>query len=207
MISVIIKPSGEDSVDNYTVEHVKEELRGIYGAETLVGDWFTTETKKNNSFICFVESEGVFSDGYFLQISEFLNSNKMYRKMAMISPVTSVIRWNNKLYGYHLNNDTISPTYAPKSTSQHQIQMGFVPGSVIRKSTFNKIKDSILLQTEDLFLLSIDVSLAFWDHGDGNSVHLLPNIGYATMDDTIESPFVYVGIPDRIKEKFKKEFI
>src|SRR3990167_11085040 len=133
------------------------------------------------------------------------------RRVAMLSPATSVEHWHNKFFGYFVgHNDKVIPNKISKSSSVYPIQIGYVPGSIIRTSALEKIK---IEPTEDLVELSTNVSLAFWSHGDsdsvkgGSRVHLNPHSTYLTTEAEVNDiPNFDVNIDD-LKEKFEREYV
>lgn len=192
MLTVVIKDNGEERVVKYTYELLWRELKDIPGAELVVSDdWFAPVQTTKNKYICFVEADCLVNSGYFVSQMALFQKNPYFRKLAMLSSCVGVKHWVNCFYGYSLGVDFvdgIKPNRTKKSSQVYPVQVGYVPGAIVRVSmlkealtTMKPIENS----DRDLVLLSTQISLAFWKQGDGNRIHLNPNTTYVTTEDYV----------------------
>lgn len=215
MLKVAIKNSGEDKVIQLTYENLYRELKDIPGSELVVVDhWFDAVSKTKNNYICFVEADCLVSSGYFTSQLGLFKKNPYFRKLAMLSSSTGVNDWANRFYGYSLGDnyaDGIIPNRNKKSSQVYPVQIGYVPGSLVRLSMLRRVLGDLKLSNgleEDLVHFSTVLSLAFWAQGDGNRVHLNPNTTYVTTEDYVNDlgKFTLPGSAE-LKQKFERESI
>lgn len=215
MITVAIKDEGEETVTRMTYENLYKELKDVPGSDLIVVDnWFDAVPRaKKNLYVCFVEADCLVNSGYFASQLGLFKKNPYFRKLAMLSSGTGVNNWGNKFYGYSLGNsysDGIIPNTDKKSNTVYPIQVGFVPGSIIRVSMLGKVMAGLkygnALQ-DDLVHLSTVLSLAFWNQGDGNRVHINPNTTYVSTEDYINGLGKPVEEAKELKDKFLRESI
>lgn len=191
MLSVIILDNGEPQVTQLTYENLYHELKDTKGSEILVEkNWFAALKKVKNNYVCLVEADCLVSPGYFKTQLKALVKNPL-RKVSMLTAATGVNSWNNPIYGYSINSNMTSgfiPNRAKKSRSEYSVQVGYVPGAIIRLNMLKDAVASIKVQENwrnDLVFLSASLSFAFWRQGDGNPVHINPNVTYVTTEDYV----------------------
>lgn len=190
MVSVIILDKNEPNVVKLTYQNLWKELKDIPSAELLVEtEWLDAKVK--NRYVCYVEPDCLVSSGYFKSQIGLFEKNPMFRKLAMLSSSTGVNNWANKFYGYSVGNnhsDGVIPNKEKRSTAVYPVQIGYLPGSLIR---YSMLKDALntekVSSTKDTNLVNLStmISLAFWRQGDGNRVHLNPNATYVTTEDYV----------------------
>lgn len=194
MISVVILDGGEPQVTQLTFENLYKELKDIYGSELLIKDkWFELDDIKNR-YVCFVEPDCLVSEGYFRRQLEGLNSKGYARQIGIMSSVTSVCYWDNKIYGYKTDIDLrgVMPNRKQKSTAPFNVQVAYIPGSIIRLSMLKTCLQDIEIKNleNDLVFLSYELSMAFWkrssnSQGKGYRVYLNPKNSYLTTEDYV----------------------
>lgn len=187
MLTVIIKDDGEKSVVDLTYKNLWRELKDIPGAELLVSkDWLSGLSKVKNTYVCFVEADCLVSSGYFDSMIGLFSKTPMLRKLAMMSSSTCVGIWVNKFYGYSIQNADKKPFIQPnremKSRAVYPVQVGYVPGALIRTASLKTLLAGTKVDVNNLMLLSSQISLGFWGQGDGNRVHINPNSAYVTTE-------------------------
>lgn len=213
MISVIIQDKGEANVIKLTYQNLWKELKDIEDAELLVStDWLTPTTK--NTYVCFVEADCLVNSGYFASQIGLFKKNPMFRKLAMLSASIGVNNWANKFYGYELGEnyaEGILPVRDKHSSQVYPVQIGYVPGSIMRKKMLGEaLKSEGINSTKDMNLveLSTRLSLAFWQQGDGNRVHINPNASYVTTEDYVNDIGKFDSkVGQNLVDMFKKESI
>lgn len=214
MLTVVIKDNGEPKVTQFTYEYLWRELKDIPGSELIIcEDWFEGLVVTKNRYICFVEADCLVSSGYFASQLGLLKKDPYFRKLAMLSSVTSVTHWANRFYGYTVDTkktNLVRPLREKRSGRVDVVQIGYVPGSIIRVAMLRKLlkQDATLPDTQnDLVKFSALLSLGFWRQGDGNRVHLNPNATYVTteeyVNDLVDCHVVLGGLAD----KFERESI
>lgn len=215
MITVAIKDNGEPNVIKLTYENLHKELKDIPGADLIVVDnWFDALPRaKKNLYVCFVEADCLVNSGYFSSQLGLFKKNPYFRKLAMLSSATGVNNWSNKFYGYSLGNNYsagVIPNKDKKSSVVYPVQIGYVPGALIRVSMLHKalmdIKATSSME-KDLVYYSTVLSLAFWSQGDGNRVHINPNTTYVSTEDYINGIGKPVEQAKVLKDKFLRESI
>lgn len=235
MLSVLILNNAESTVIDLTYQNLWKELKDIPEAELLVVDnWFdgVTKTKNKNLYVCFVEADCLVNSGYFSSQMGLFKKNPMFKKIAMMSSSTGVNAWVNKFYGYKcdkawgnpveagiegtiekiaVTNRLVMPIRDKKSTAVYPVQVGYVPGSIIRKSMLSAAMKTIKPPRgweNDLVFLSTQLSLAFWGQGDGNRVHINPNATYVTTEDYVNDLGKFdPQVDTAVWDMFQKEMI
>lgn len=217
MLSVIILDNGERNVVQFTYEHLYRELKDIPGSELKISEnWFDGLESIKNKYVCFVEPDCLVNSGYFTSQMGLFEKNKYLRKLAMLSSAVAVSAWHNKFFGYSLSKEfegNVEPQHDKHSSSVYALEIGYLPGSIIRKSMLMPVLENLELATnftDDLVLLSTQVSLAFWGQGDGNRVHINPNTAYCTTEDYVNDIGKFkdiIEVSDKIQSIFKKESI
>lgn len=196
MVSVIVRDNGERRVIDYTFEHLYSELKDIFGSELLIrSSWDVSDIK--NRFVCFVEPDCLVSEGYFQKQLEIFT--KLSPRVIMLSSTTAVKYWNNRIYGYYLDDTKVIPNRHPKGNQPYPIQVAYVPGTLIRTSSLKKLLKSLKLPEsapEDLIYYSSMISLKGWSNGVsfdekhpdgqlGSQINLNPNVTYATTEEYV----------------------
>lgn len=217
MITVAIKDNGEPKVVQMTYENLFKELKDIPGSDLcVVDDWFDAiprASRHKNNFICFVEADCLVNSGYFTSMMGLFKKNPYFRKLGMLASGVGVNNWANKFYGYSIGSvysDGVIPNREKKSNSVYPVQIGFVPGAIIRVNMLDKaLRDlkAVKGMQEDLVLFSTRVSFAIWQQGDGNRVHLSPGTTYVSTEDYINDIAHFDPHAGKLVEKFKKESI
>lgn len=215
MLSVVILDSNEPNVIKLTYENLFKEIKQIPDAELLVSpDWFDALPAINNKYVCFVEADCLVSSGYFSSQIGLFQKNPYMRKLAMLSSAVGVNNWATRVYGYRLGDnytEGVIPVTGKVSGAIHPIQMGYVPGSVIRVSMLHNALDTLKISDHtkmDNVELSARLSIAFWQQGDGNRVHINPNTTYVTTEESAnEICGVDVEPGERVLTMFEKEYI
>lgn len=217
MITVIIRDDGEPKVNQLTYENLWHELKDMPGAELKVSeDWFDLAKLKNN-YVCFVEADCLVSEGYFTkQVKEFRTNPG--RKLSMLTAKTSVSHWDNCFYGYNIDYNFanyVVPIGKKKSNSPYPVQIGYMPGAVIRTSMLRDVLGDII-DGPDLVQLSAQLSLAFWRLGgdgvskkvqNGSPVYVNPNVTYVTTEDYVNDIGKFQLDALDLQDKFAKESI
>ena len=198
MVTVIIKNNGENNVIQLTWENLWRELKDIPDAELLVeDDWFKALGKVKNRYVCFVEADCLVNSGYFSSQMGLFEKDPFLRKLAMLCSATAVNNWAVKFYGYELSigyADGVVPVTQKKSRTIYPVQIGYMPGAIIRVNTLKELlKTFKITNQDDLVGLSTKLSLGFWAGGigdkewsfSGNRVHINPNTTYVTTEDYV----------------------
>lgn len=219
MLTCIIKNDGEDNVVQLTYENLWRELKDIPGSELIISEgWFDYLPKIRNGYVCFVEADCLVSEGYFKkQIKEFRHNPG--RKLSMLTAKIAVNHWDNCFYGYYIdyiNTKGVVPSRSKKSTVAYPVEIGYMPGAIIRASMLREVLADNVIRTDDLLLLSSELSLAFWRQGkdgverrvqNGNPVYVNPNAVYATTNGLANDIGKFDLESADLKDKFAKESI
>lgn len=213
MLTVIIKDNGEPNVVKLTYENIWREIKDIPDVKLLVQPNWSVQDIKKDRFVCLLEADCLVNSGYFTSMLGLFEKNKMFRKLAMLSSSVAVNHWHNKFYGYTIQDDNVEgvvPVREKKSRAVYPVQVGYVPGAIIRTSMLLDALESTganVSWEDDLVYLSTQLSLAFWSQGDGNPVHINPNTTYVTTEDYVNDISKFYVNSEGLLEMFKKESI
>lgn len=212
MLTVIIHDSGEPNVVKLTYELLFRELKDLPDSELIVSEnWMDELDNIHNDFVCPVEADCLVSSGFFTSQMGIYKKSEYMKKMAMLSSAVGVNNWANRIYGYKLGGahfDGIIPIKEKTSGAIHPIQMGFVPGSIIRVKMLKKALATADVEFQpNLVKMSALISMAFWEQGDGNRVHINPNTTYVTTESYVEDMCDLQIDSTKVDSMFKKEYI
>lgn len=145
-------------------------------------------------------------------------------KLAMIASCLGIRDFGNRIYCYELDKVTddkgkldtgesieikswhIQPSRDKLDMELYQVQVGFVPGAVIRMSAIKDIIEDELWDGEDLVKLSTALSFYFWD--TGRRIRLNPNTTYVSSNGSLENPPLFeTKVPDKVASIFQQEGI
>lgn len=224
MLTVIIKDSHEAKVIEMTYQNLWKELKDLPDTKLVIADnWLEAFKDVKTRYVCFVEADCLLSSGYFSSQLGLLKKNPMLRKIAMMTSSTAVRDWANKFYGYSVEEHWkgastdlkradlyIQPNKDRKSTHVYPVQVAYVPGSIIHVkmlgTLLSKLKWSGNIE-EDLVKLSSELSLGFWEQGDGNRVHINPNSTYCTTEEYVNDLSFFNPSHSALLGKFEREVI
>jgi hypothetical protein len=191
MLKVILQTCNEPKVLELTKENIGKELRSVRDSELVVSDGWWGDIP-DSDYVCYIECDCLVSSGYFSSMLGLFLKNPHYRKLAMLCPSTGINYWHDRVFGYFVGrewsddtnkirtkNKHLYPIKDKKSTSPYPLQVGYLPGSIIRTSALKDIMKTSI-QADNMNELSCKISLAFWD--TGRRVHLNPNSTYVTTN-------------------------
>jgi len=201
MLSIIVKNS---TIPVWIHKILDPELAQIDHEIIFTRNWAEGLKQARGEFVCLVDRTFNISPGYFENLYEIIEDHPTYRKLAMISPSTGLTSWQERIYGYKYDNNAVVAQKKPSSLSPYPIQIGYMPGSLIRRSALGWLDLDANTKNE-----SIEYSLRFWDRGlrlimDPRSTYYsftpdLDQTHYLSEDHRLEV--------DRLKSMFEKEFI
>lgn len=234
MISVIIKRTDEPKVIQMTQSDLVRQLGAINGAEIILEDTWTEGLKKvRTPYVSLVEPDCVFSAGYYASnVGLIVKAHEKaqgkaghsmgsggFQKLAMITSCLGVRDFGNRIYSYELDkvkegeiNDVklkgwhIVPTRTKLNMKLYSVQVGFVPGAVIRMSAIKDIIEDELWDGVDLVQLSTALSFYLWD--TGRRIQVNPNTTYVSSDKNLEKPPLFdTKVPARVANIFHQQGI
>lgn len=203
MITIIIKRNDEPKVIQMTQEIIMRELGAINGAEMLLEDRWTDGLKKvRTPFVCLVEADCVLSSNYLS--SNFGLMKKLtttengkgggYTKLAVLASCLGIKDYGNRVYNYNLEQvqDKNLTYYQPRpfrdkrSTTIYPVQIGFIPGAVMRMSSIKDSIDALPWDGKDLVEMSTAVCFHLWN--TNRRVQVNPNTTYVSNVNYLEEP-------------------
>lgn len=234
MITVIIRRSAEPTVIQMTQADLARQLSGINGAEVLLEDTWRQGLKKvRTPYFALVEPDCVFSANYFSSNvgliakahAKVVGSTHQpmggggYQKLAMLSSCLGVHDFENRIYAYELGlvkegelNSVrmkgwhIVPARRRLNMRLYHVQVGFVPGAIIRTSAIKDIIEDKFWDEPDMVQLSTALSFYLWD--TRRRIQVNPNTTYVSADDKLEQPPLFkTKVPDKVANIFHKEGI
>lgn len=236
MISIVIKRTDEPKVIQMTQADLVRQLGAINGAEIILEDTWAEGLKKvRTPYVSLVEPDCVFSANYYSSnvglMAKTLSGQSGgkgsgrgsggggYTKLAMISSCLGVRDFGNRIYNYELgkvlegelNNVQMKGWHivaarAKLNMKLYHVQVGFVPGAIIRMSAIKDIIEDELWDGVDLVKLSTALSFYFWD--TGRRIQLNPNTTYVSNDINLEKPPLFeTKVPNKVAGIFQQEGI
>lgn len=234
MISVVIKRTDEPKVIQMTQADLVRQLGAINGAEIILEDsWIEGLKRVRTPYVSLVEPDCVFSSSYYSsnvglikKAHEKVANGRASQlggggnqKLAMITSCLGVRDFGNRIYNYELDKKKdinvngitgkswhIVPTRTKLNMKLYHVQVGFVPGAIIRMSAIKDIIEDELWEGDDLVKLSTALSFYFWD--TGRRVKLNPNTTYVSSDKNLEKPPLFeTKVPDKVANIFHQEGI
>lgn len=214
MLTVVIDDSGEQRVTDFTYELLWRELKDIPKSELIcLKDWEGYKGYGKNDYISFVEADCLVSSGYFTSQMGLFKKNEHSRSLAMLSSCTSVVNWANRFYSYKVDTNhrnIVTPTRNKASSSVYFVQVGYVPGSIIRMTALDRVlkkTDSIKELKGNLTRMSAELSLAFWREGESLRVGINPNATYLTTESYVNDLGDFNLNIDDLRKRFESEII
>lgn len=199
-LSVIIPRSQEGEL---TKEWAEKQLVGIDHEIIMPTRWSMGLRRAKGEFICFLESDCVLGPGYFTSLLAQFEDKPSFRKLAMVCPVLGINSYDNRVYGYRMAPKDVYPAFIPSSSSPYFIQIGYVPGAILRRSSILESPPHV----RDPLLDSTIISLGLWT--SGQRIMMVPGTLYISTQEDLDVPFWY----DRderalgISQIFKRETI
>ncbi len=202
-LTVVIPKSQEGDL---TYEWAKRELAEIDHEIIMPLRWSAGLGRAKGEYICFLEKDCVLAPRYFASLMDQFVDKPSFRKLAMVSPALGINSYNRLLYGYRVRGRDVYPSLVPSSTSPYQIQIGYVPGSIIRRSAIGALSP----RAQDAVTDSVNMSLYLWSNGQ--RVIIVPTTLYISTDVNLDSPYWFRrshNIHDMAKviQQFKREEI
>jgi hypothetical protein len=149
----------------------------------VASSWRAGYRQSHGEFVCFLEPDCVLSDFYFEKLLSVFDDKPSYRKLAMVTPTLAVNDWDSKIYGYILSATSVIPSRIKSSSESYLIQIGYVPGAIIRRSAMGLTPP----RNKDNMAESLQFSLWFWDNGQ--HIALDPDVTYVSTDTSLSLPF------------------
>lgn len=204
LLSVIIPEA-----DKKTHALCKAELRGLDYEIISTTGWNDGIKHASGEFVSLIEPGADLTSGYFWDNLRIFTSQPSFRKLAMVSSAVSNLTWETTIYGYLLSTagskPSVMPSHIQSSSQPYAIQVGYIPGSIIRRIVAENMKLS-----DDMLFDSVRLSLSLW--AAGSRCFLNPDTVYLDNSDRkIQFPVSYDGeLPPEISnlmQMFRREMI
>jgi hypothetical protein len=233
MLTVVVKRTEEPKVIQLTQKDLAKQLWSINGAEVLLEDsWNEGLRKVRTPYVCLVEADCTLSANYFMANYGIMeNTNSIHgggnTKVAMISSCLGVRDFGNRIYNFALDKvyvplgtkETvdiedeiqvkewhIQPVRDKLSLKTYPVQVGFVPGAIMRMTSIRDLIDDSVWDYTDLVRLSTAISFYLWD--TNRRLILNSNTTYVSTNKHMEEPPLFdVHVPDKVANIFKQEMI
>lgn len=210
MLTVVIKRSDEPTVIQMTQENVMRELSSVHGSEMLLEDtWLQGIRRVRTPYFCLLEPDCTLSAAYVAsnigitkKLQRGSDAGGGYNKMAMLSSCIGFKRFDDRIYNYelskvldHITEDCelkitgLVPSREKRGSEPYLVQVGFVPGAIIRFSAVKDGIDKIYWDDNNPVRLSAEVSLHFWN--SNRRILMNPNTTYVSLNKQI--PLDYKG--------------
>lgn len=186
MISFIVKNSSATKVINRILNENANNFEVIF-----VDTWAEGIAQSEQDYVCLTNKIFMISSKYSKKLLKPFTVH--YRKLAMVSPAIGLESWNQKIFGYKLEDGLVTPLVQPSSLQPYLVQIGPITGAVIRRSA---LKDFQF--TEDEILDSINLSLHLWS--TGQRVILNPEAVYYSFTWENQEIPDEIELPDNMEE-------
>lgn len=186
---------------------LQRELRGEEYEIINAPSWSDGLEVAKGEYVCFMEPEARVSDSFFHDLLDVFLEQPSFRKLAFVAPSVSKPSWlsTKRVYGYKISKSTIIPSFSKSSISPYSIQIGYLPGAIMRKSILPNLDDI----EKDPIMGSVRLCLNFWSNGLRCLVD--PRAVYTVTTTPIElGIFIQDGLPEDIEElvnMFERESI
>lgn len=234
MLTLVIRRTDEPTVIQMTQSDLVKQIAQINGAEIILEDtWGEGLRKVRTPYVSLVEPDCVFSANYYSSNMGIMKKahEKVqghvgqpeggggYQRLAMLTSCVGARNFASRIFNYELDKvldiNTVDvtgkswhivPVKNQLSLNAYHVQVGFVPGAVIRLSAIKDIIDDELWDGEDLVKLSTAVSFYMWD--TNKHIQMNPSTTYVSNDINIERPPLFdVKVPDKVANFFRKELV
>lgn len=224
MLTIVIKRNDEPTVIHLTQHTIMKELTMIADAEMILADSWTEGLKKvRTPYVCLVEADCTLSSSY-LTSNYGLMKKKSYgpgtlgggaNRTAMLASCLGIKKFDNRIYNYRveltkssdwskMKSYQVRPYREKNNMKCYPVQIGFLPGAILRYSSIKQSIDKIKWDQPNLVKLSADLSFWLWD--TNRRVELNPNTTYVSNQEYLEDPPQYhVVVPDKVKNIFHQE--
>jgi hypothetical protein len=149
-----------------------------------------------------------------------------YTKLAVLSSALGIKNFANRVYNYHLEKIAVDPgtnrtsggesitmgswTVQPQREKRdiylYSIQIGFVPGAIMRMASLSDVIDKIKWDDPNLVRMSTNVCFSLW--GTGRRIGLNPSTTYVTNQINCEKPPQFnFKVPDMAINIFEREYL
>lgn len=214
MVTVIIKRNAEPTVIQLTQENIMRELQSMNNSEMLLEDsWATGLKKVRTPYVCLVEADCILNSGYlFSSVSVMMSDNHNpikrtggYLKRAMLSSPVGIKSFSKRIYNYETMSGRIEPNYDVRSISPYHVQIGFVPGAIIRMTAIKDIINKFDWNEPDLVRLSTKLSFYLWN--SNRRVQVNPTNIYVSNESGLENPNFSYHCPRKVMSIFEGQRI
>lgn len=178
---------------------INRELKGV-DIELLNSGWAEGTEFAEGRFICFLEAGAMIEPGFFYKNLFIYLSQPTFLKLAMVASAVNTVSTPDSNYGFRFN-DGIEALLKPDSSMTHNVQVGFIGGSIVRRSALDHV------QTDwdgDPLQISTDVSLKLWENG--LRVQLNPNSTYTSPSRKEATPNNF-NVSEEVKKIWHREAI
>lgn len=179
-LSVIIPASQEGEL---TAELCSKQLEGIKHQIIMANNWKVGLVAAEGEYVCFIEKDAILGPNYFKTLLGVFHERMSFRKLAMVAPALAVNDWKKLVYGYRVSPTSILPSHLKSSTSTYHIQIGYIPGALIRRSALGHLAPA----EKDPMMDSVNLSMYFWNNGQ--RIALTPDAVYVSTDELLDLPY------------------
>ncbi len=183
------------------------ELKGEDCEILACDNWNAGLKGAKGEYISFLEPEATLSYNYFHDLLDVFLEQPSFRKLAFVAPAVTKTSWfgNKSIYGYKIATSGVWPSFIKSSISPYSIQVGYLPGAVIRKS----VMKSLEFFEVDPVMGSVGASLGFWQNG--LRCLLDPRAIYTSPEKKLDTPITIENeVPKDIEKlirMFKREVV
>ena len=166
-------------------------------------------SKTKSEFVIYL-GDGIISTNCLTEsLDLFHKSSSQFRKLAMVASAVASPKLVRKTFGYLLDEKGVKPVYKRHSSMPYSIQIGYLPGAILRTSALDAIIPQLKGDDlEDSYRVSVD----FWL--TGRMCYINPKATYVAMNfssnnriNFIEDPWQDNYMMDELKRSWKREMV
>lgn len=185
---------------------MRSELRGEDHEIVSASTWKEGLKLAKGEYVCLIEPEARVSDNFFHDLLDVFLEQPSFRKLAFVASSVSKPAWfdSKRIYGYNISETGIAPIPVKSSISPYSIQIGYLPGAIIRKSVVQNLEDI----ERDPVMGSVRMSLNFWSNGLRCLID--PRAVYVTNSLVEQAILIEDQLPEDVEklvQMFKREAI
>lgn len=232
MLTVVIKKSDDLDASQMTQKTILKELWAIPESEMLLEDsWLQGLKKVRTPFVCLVEADCILSASYIASNFNLLRKSQSQAlggkgtgrgmgggglmKLAVLSSCLGIKDFSNRIYNYRLAKVEdgpsmkgwhIQPQRESRDIHLYMVQVGFIPGAIMRMSSIKDSIETLDWDQPDLVKMSTEVCFHLW--GTNRRVALNPSTTYVTDTIGLDNPPLFsVKISTVVANTFNKEYL
>lgn len=198
MISIILNERNRSLVEHVAKYCLKGMRYEVIGSDS----WQQGLRSARGDYISFIDPNCELDPNIFRSNLKLFTDDGYYRKLSMIA-VPIQIPTKDIVYGYRLDDaNYIIPVQTRLSSQPYDIQVGYIPGALIRRN----VLDDVHIDLETIVDDSVKLSFDLWS--SGKRVMINPTVTYSWhSSQLIDKSFVTEPPVGKVISLWRREVI